>query len=118
MANIDIGSIETMTQALARCVEASEYEPKQVAAMLDIEVGHLGRALRENDSRNLPQDKIVELMRVCGNVIPLEWLAAQMGYALHEESLRSILEAIRDAMTKDGKDVKYRVLASGRVERA
>lgn len=115
---IGIESIGSMKEALKLCLDASGVEPKEMADRLGIDCGHLTRMLRPMDDRHFPPDLIVPLMRECKNVLPLEWMAAQMGYALHEESLKTILEAIRDAMTEDGKDVKYVVMPSGRIEPA
>lgn len=117
MNQVDLASIESMTEAIARTVDASGLGLKVVADRLGIEVRHFNRILHPHDSRHFPQDKLVDLMRVCKSLLPLEWLAYQMGYALHEQSLRSILEAIRDAMVSDGKAVRFVVHATGRVER-
>ena len=56
------------------------------------------------------------LFRSSGSVLPLEWLAAQMGYRLHAQSLAGVLEAIRDALLADGRAPRFTIKDSGRVE--
>jgi hypothetical protein len=74
--------------------------------------------MRQGDAMNFPPDLIVRLMQECKSLLPLERLAWRMGYSLHEQSLGTILTAIRDAMLADGKSPKFAVLANGRIERA
>lgn len=113
----DLASIGTMTEALELCWMGSGVPAKVMADRLGIDYGHFTRMFREHDRRHFPPDLIVALMRESGSVLPLEWLAAQLGYALHAQSLRSILEAIRDAMVVSGKDApRFTIKESGRVE--
>lgn len=115
MAEIDVRSIETMTQALRLCADASGKSDKELADALDIEYGHFSRMLRETDSRNFPPEKLDLFMRECGNVIPLEWLAMKMSFYLHEESMHEILVSMRDALLKQGGELKFSISACGTV---
>ncbi len=107
---------DALTVVLDQCWKASGLPAKVVADRLGIDYSHFMRMMNPYDSRAFPPDLIGELMRVCGNVLPLEWLAGQMGYALHEKSLGDVLVEIRDAMVKEGKPVKFAIFPSGRVE--
>jgi len=108
----DIGSL---TQACELCVRGSGLAPKAVAVALGIGYDHFTRMFREHDSRHFPPDLIVPLMELCKNLLPLEWLAYRMGYALHEKSLAAVLVAIRDALQADGRAPKFLICARGRV---
>jgi len=93
-----------MKAALRMCVEQSGMELQDVAFRLNIEYGHLKRMLNANDDRHFPMDRLNDLMTICGNEIPLRWLALSRGYGLHRlktkleeenEHLRSELEAMQ-----------------------
>ncbi len=100
----DIGSL---TEAIALTVKASGMSPEEVSGLLNLEIGHFRRMLNKHDARYFPPDLLVPLMQVCKSLLPLEWLAYQMGYALHDLTLRDVLVAIKDALMKDGKTPKF-----------
>lgn len=116
MSEKTLESIGSLTEAIALAVGGSGVALKVMADKLGIEYAHFSRMLNVNDSRHFPPDKLPLLMTETKSVLPLEWLAMQMGYALHESSLRVILESIRDAMLAEGKVVKFHIHESGRIE--
>jgi len=79
--------------AVRLCIEVSGLERKQVAAALDLQDPHLSRMLADSngsDERHFPLNKIEALMDICGNTIPVRWLALKRGYGLHR--LKTALE--------------------------
>lgn len=118
-ANV-LAEIKDINDALVRCCGMSGLDDKEIAAKLGIGYGHFTRMLNPNDSLHFPPEKIVPLMIVCGNMLPLEWLAWQMGYALHDMTLTAVLAAIRDALV-DGKEPRFHlegieISANGRID--
>jgi hypothetical protein len=115
-----LAEIKDFNDALDRCWKHSGKPAKEIAARLEIGYGHFTRMLNPDDPLHFPPEKIVPLMIECGNLLPLEWLAWQMGYALHDLSLGAILAAIRDALV-DGKAPRFHlegieITASGRID--
>lgn len=76
-----IEACKTLRQALRLCWKVSGLELKEMADDLDIDVKHLSRMLgsNEDDPRHYPPNKIVDLMLICRNAVPLRWLSLQMG---------------------------------------
>lgn len=109
-------TIGSMTEAVGRMIDGAFGCRKVAAERLGVEARHLNRMLSPFDNRHFPPDLLRKAMRECNSLLPLEWLAREMGYRLHEKTMTSILEAIRDAMTKDGRDVRFLIAGSGRVE--
>lgn len=72
---------ETMREALRLCWKVSGLELKEMADDLGIDVKHLSRMLgsNEDDPRHFPPNKLVDLMVICRNAVPLRWLSIQMG---------------------------------------
>lgn len=116
-ATVELASIATLTEAVERMVAVAGIAPKDMAERLGLSYGHYVRMLRRGDAMNFPPDLLERAMRECKSVLPLEWLAYRMGYALHDMTLTSILAAIRDAFTEDGKAVRFMFCGNGRVER-
>ncbi len=102
--------IETLTEALERCRLLAGLSPKQVAAELGIGLSHFSRMMNVNDALNFPPDRMIPLMRLCGNVLPLEWLAYRMGYALHEKGLNEVLRAISSALCVEGRQPVFHLV--------
>lgn len=79
--------------AVRLCIEVSGLERKQVAAEIEISEAHLSRMLADHpgaDERHFPINKVQQLMEVCGNVIPVRWIALKNGFGIHR--LKSALE--------------------------
>ena len=82
--------ITTMTGALDCCWKGSGMPAKVMADRLGIEYRHFMRMFNVDDSRHFPPDLIEMIMRESRNTLPLEWLAARMGYRIHEQSLGKV----------------------------
>jgi hypothetical protein len=116
---VALEDIPTLTRALELCMKGAGIEPKEMAARLGVGYDHFTRMFREHDSRHFPPDLIPRFMEECKSALPLEWLAWQMGYCLHERTLAAILESIRDAMvTAGGEAPRFLLMANGRLEPA
>jgi len=112
-----LDEIRTLTEACERCYLLAGFSPKRVAAELGIPYNIFTRMFNPNDPRNFPPDLILPLMVLCGNVLPLEWLACRMEYALHEKGLNEVLRAIAAALAADGKSPVFCVGERGLVAR-
>lgn len=71
----------SMTAAIKLAVAVSGKDPKGVYIDLGIDPGHWSRML--SGQAHFPPDKLVALMDILGNEIPLEWLAWQRRKGLH-----------------------------------
>ena len=83
-----------LKSAIRLTIEVSTLERKQIADVLDINEGQLSRML--NNGANFPPEKINGLMDLCGNEIPLRWLAMRRGYRLYR--LKSTIEIENEAL--------------------
>lgn len=90
--NVDISIIEnipTFTAALKMCLDISGLEGKQIAPLIGTDEGNLNRVWSKkngesgNGTRYFPENKLLQYMEVCQNIIPLIWLALKCGYGLH-----------------------------------
>jgi hypothetical protein len=108
--------ITTMTGALDCCWKGSGMPAKVMADRLGIEYRHFMRMFNVDDSRHFPPDLIEMIMRESRNTLPLEWLAARMGYRIHEQSLGDVLVAIRNALQLTGQSPRFAIHANGRIE--
>lgn len=106
-------SIVSMTEALNLCWKGSGLPSSELADRLGIGYSHFMRMMNPNDHMNFPVDLIPRLMTECKSILPLEWLAWQMGYRLHDKSLTQVLVAIREALAKDGASPRFSIRASG-----
>lgn len=83
-----IAAQPTFTAALNLCMNASGLTDKEVASALDIDAATWSRI--RSGQTYFPQEKLIPLMELCGNDVPLRWLAERCGYEL--KPLRSELE--------------------------
>lgn len=97
-----------MKAAIRLCVEVSPRERKVIAYELEIDEGQLSRML--NNGANFPPEKIIQLMDVCGNEIPLRWLALAQGYGLYR--LKNAVELENESLKKalDEKEKEIEVI--------
>lgn len=86
--------------AIRLCIHASNMSNQAVCDELGIDKGHWSRILQGR--AHFPSSKEPDLMRLCGNVAPLQYLAGAMGYQItkddsraREEALEAELAAIR-----------------------
>lgn len=69
-----------MTKAISLCVQASGLDDKEVYLSLGIDAGHWSR-ITKGDA-HFPTNKLNDLMNLCGNEAPLQWLAHSRGKGL------------------------------------
>lgn len=102
-----------LRHALRMCVEMSGIPHKEICYRLDIENGHLSRMLSQSDdpqqTRHFPTEKINELMNVCGNEIPLQYLALSRGYGLLQTNWKLEREVVNLKKELADKDTALRV---------
>ena len=71
----------TSLAAIKLCIQYGGFEyEKQVYQPLEIDAGNWSRMM--NGSAAFPPDKLIPLMDLCGNEIPLQWFAFKRGYKL------------------------------------
>lgn len=71
----------SLIKAITLCIQYGGFEyDKQVYPELEIDAGHWTRIM--NGSAHFPVNKLEKLMDMCGNEIPLIWLADHRGYEL------------------------------------
>jgi len=79
-------SIETIMRrkdflgAINLCIELSGLDDKEIYLELQIDAAQWSR-IRKGDA-HFPPNKLQSLMTVCGNQVPLIWLARSYGYQL------------------------------------
>lgn len=66
--------------ALMLCIQLSRMSHEAVCDQLGIDKGHFSRML--SGRANFSIRKLNTLMRVCGNLAPLQWMARRMGFRL------------------------------------
>lgn len=75
-----INEIQNMSEAIRCCVRMSGLSDKQVYLELGIDPGQWSRI--SNGIAHFPHERVLDLMRICRNDIPLMWLANKRGYEL------------------------------------
>lgn len=102
--NTDLGvvitNIQTMTKAISMCIDASGREEKAVYMDLGIDKGNWSRMM--SGQAHFPHEKLEALMDLCGNDIPLQWLAWRRGKGLHllESESQRIMRELREQVRK------------------
>ncbi|WP_396957042.1 hypothetical protein [Nitrosomonas sp.] len=84
---VDMRTIDaqpSMTRALRLCQQVSGLEDKEIVGENGIvkDTGQWSRIINNSARHNFPQDKLCAYMDVCGNEVPLIWLARARGYEL------------------------------------
>lgn len=102
--NTDLGvvitGIQSMTKAIQMCIDVSGRDEKFVYMDLGIDKGNWSRMM--SGQAHFPHEKLEALMDLCGNDIPLQWLAWRRGKGLHlleseqQRMLRERDERIRE----------------------
>ena len=87
--------------AINLCIEVSGLDDKEIHITLGIDAGQWSR-IRKGDA-HFPPNKLPDLMNVCGNEIPLIWLAASRGKGLHdlESETQRQLRLANEALAKE-----------------
>jgi predicted XRE-type DNA-binding protein len=71
---------KSLLGAVNLCIELSGLDDKEIYIPLGIDAGHFSN-LRKGKG-HFPIDKLDELMDLCGNEVPLVWLAHKRGKGL------------------------------------
>lgn len=87
----------TLLHALKLAMEVGGCDDKQMAIDLEIDPGQWSRIM--GGTAFYPTNKYLQFMQLCGNDIPLVWLAHQRGYEL--KPLRSDLQRQVDELTAE-----------------
>ena len=69
-----------MTAAIILCIVTSGLDPKDVYTSLDIDAPTYSRIMSRQ--AHFSQDKLLPLMELCDNFIPLVWLSMRCGFEL------------------------------------
>lgn len=81
-------SCSCFKEALRLCKSVSGFGDKGLALELDVDLGQWSRIW--SGTAHFPENKIEPFMILCGNLIPLRWLALKFGFELRP--LKSSLE--------------------------
>lgn len=79
-----IRHIPNMKEALRLCINLSGFTTKQIAEKLGIDKGHMSRIM--SDQAHFNDNLIPDLMALCGNYAPLQFLAHKTGFKLTKEN--------------------------------
>lgn len=69
--------------AINLCIDVCGLDDKELYVSLGIDAGHWSNIRKGKGSAHFPTNKLCQLMVMCGNRIPLIWLAHANGYGLH-----------------------------------
>jgi hypothetical protein len=92
-----VGMQTDFQAALKLCKEISGLSDKQICAELDIDQAQWSRIW--TGTGHFPPIKIKKFMDVCGNIIPLRWLAMDCGFEL--KPMKSTLELQLEAKDRE-----------------
>lgn len=84
---------ESRHQAMAMCFNLSGVTLDTLAERLGVNKGTLSKVVRGRAPLPL-RVSLIDYMRACGNLLPLQWLAWKSGYQLVD---RALLESLREA---------------------
>ena len=84
---------ESRHQAMAMCFNLSGHTLETVADALNVNRGTMSKVVRGKAPLPL-RVSLIDYMRACGNLLPLQWLAWKSGFQLVD---RAILESLREA---------------------
>ncbi len=83
-----IVKLPTFKDALRLSKSISGLDDKQLCIELDIDPGQWSRIW--SNGAHFPNEKLTQFMDLCGNLVPLRWLALKYGFEL--KPLKSTLE--------------------------
>lgn len=84
---------EAKNQSVAMCFNLSGITLDTLAERLGVNKGTLSKVVRGRAPMPL-RVSLIDYMRACGNLLPLQWLAWKSGYQLVD---RAILDSLREA---------------------
>lgn len=70
--------------AIRLCIQLSRLSAQRIAEELGIDPGHMTRIMQ--GKAHFPDAKSCDLMRLCGNVAPMQYEAMAMGYQLSQDA--------------------------------
>jgi hypothetical protein len=78
-----IAQCDTLLDAIHICIQLARLPHKAIAKRLGIDPGHWTRMMQ--GQAHFPTNKMKDLMDVCRNYAPLQWLAMHMGMKVFED---------------------------------
>ncbi len=87
-----LNSCDSLLDAIHICVQIGRLPHYAIAKRLGIDKGHWARMMQ--GQAHFPTNKIDQLMEVCGNFAPLQWLASRSGFQVFESPEDMELEQI------------------------
>jgi len=94
-----ISEIKTFMQSVRSCIFQAEMTHKYVYIELGIDASHWSKMMQ--GLAHFPPEKLIPLMTLCGNHIPLHWLAYQSGF-----ELRALPRALEKAIEEKNKRIE------------
>ena len=88
---------KTFKDSLKLCKSISGLDDKQLCMTLEIDAGQWARIF--GNGGHFPENKLIQFMDLCGNKVPLVWLAYAAGYTLHP--LKTELEIENDKLRSE-----------------
>jgi len=92
--------LSSFKDALKLSKNVSGLDDKQLTMELDIDPGHWSRIWA--NGAHFPNEKLTQFMDLCGNLIPLRWLALKYGFEL--KPLKSTLEIENEKLKNELKE--------------
>ena len=80
-----LNSCESLLDAIHICIQVGRLPHYAVAQRLGIDKGHFARMM--TGQAHFPTNKIGQLMRICGNLAPLQFMAKEMGHEVFEDPM-------------------------------
>lgn len=78
-----LSSCGSLLDAIHLCIHLSKLPHYAIAERLGVDKGHWTRMMQ--GQAHFPTNKMHDLMSVCGNFAPLQWLAENAGFKLYED---------------------------------
>lgn len=103
--NIILASCKTFKDALKLSKSLSGLDDKQLISRLNIDAGQWSRIWSSN--AHFPEEKLEQFMDLCGNLIPLRYLALKYGFGL--SPLKSKLELELDKKHAENEELQKKL---------
>ncbi len=83
-----LGQCQSLLEAIHLCIHLSRLPHYAIAEKLGVDRGHWTRMMQAQ--AHFPTNKLTNLMQLCGNFAPLQWLAKSTGQeiAIDQRELR------------------------------
>jgi hypothetical protein len=78
-----IAQCDTLLDAIHICIQLAKVPHSAVAKRLGIDPGHWTRMMQ--GQAHFPTNKMKDLMAVCRNLAPLQWLAMHTGHQVYSD---------------------------------